>query len=357
MSKRLLLADNSLAVQKLVEFSLGKEGYEVTAVNDGLSALDLADRVEPDIILSDLNLKGVNVYSFCEKVRRKEKLRKTPILVLINYTDTYDEEKLRGAGVVDFIRKPLESGELVEKVKNIAQSPEPVSERASLENLAKRAPLSETGAPSEDSVKIEELLGWSVAEKSPFSEISDKGEPEPRESGTAEEEDVFVVEEATPAASKLEQIPEVPSLPPQEDSPASDEAILFGEPPPEAFAEEPPIELTSAAEMIPPVAAESFGVTPMEVDAGPEPPIELATADEMTPSAESVAHEGREAPPPGTTLSADQVEEVRALTQKIVEEVVARIAKEVIEKVTWEVVPSLAEIAIRKEIEKLNVPE
>ena len=355
MGKRLLLADSSLAVQKLVEFSLGKEGYEVTSVNDGLSALDLADRVEPDVILSDLNLKGVNVYSFCEKVRRKNKLKQTPILVLVNYTDTYDEEKLRGAGVVDFIRKPLESGELIEKVKTVGTEPTPVSEQTSIENLARQAPLDEENAPNEDSVKIEELLGWSVSEKSPFTEITDKAEPGPGAS-TSESDDIFIVEEEAEASrpagvdSRTGRTSESPSP-----TAGPSDTIEFKEQRTPASGE-PPMELASAAEMIPPVTAQAFGVPPVEIDDGPEPPIELVSAAEMTPSAESFSSEEPTAAE-GASLSPEQMKQVKAITEKIVEEIVARLAKEVIEKVTWEVVPSLADVAIRKEIEKLKVPD
>ncbi len=354
MSKRLLLADNSLAVQKLVEFSLGKEGYEITAVNDGLSALDLVERVAPDVILSDLNLKGVNVYNFCEKIRRKEKLKNTPILILVNYTDSFDEQKLRTAGVVDFIRKPLESGELIEKVKGVGEKPVPISEQVALENLARKAPMIENDRPNEDSVKIEELLGWSVAEKSPFSELSDKAEPEAVPIPSSDE-DLFIIDEPVAAPAAVEKSAGPP--PRAAEAPAelpADDALVF-EMPGDSAQEEPPMELATAAEMLPATDAASFDVPPMDIGV-PERPVELATAADMTPPSESFSEEKSRS---GTTevLTPEQFDQVKAMTEKMVAEVVARIAKEVIEKVTWDVVPSLAEIAIRKEIEKLSMPE
>src|SRR5262249_46874486 len=117
MAKRLMVVDSSLAIQKLIEFSLGKEGFEVVSFSDGLSALDAVEKVQPLLVVADYNLPGINIQRFCEKLRKQPSFHDRPILVIINYAEPIDREKLKQGGVTDFVRKPVEATDLLEKIK------------------------------------------------------------------------------------------------------------------------------------------------------------------------------------------------------------------------------------------------
>jgi hypothetical protein len=211
-------------------------------------------------------------------------------------------------------------------------------------------------AQSEDSVKIEELLGWSVTEKSPFSEISDKGEATPTPAAPESDEIIVVkppLEEERAPSIPMEEPAITASI--QDELLPNDDALMF-EVPSEGSGVEPPIELASAAEMIPGTEASSFGVSPISVDGSGDEPVELVSPAEMTPQSPPFEAEESSAKK-SARESESSPQAIQGMSEKMIKELVERIAKEVIEKVTWEVVPSLAEIAIQKEIEKLRVSD
>ncbi|MEC4677868.1 MAG: response regulator, partial [Nitrospirota bacterium] len=94
MPLRVLLADENLAVQKLVELTLQNEGIQLTATDNSLSALDIALKKSPDIILADFNLEGLDIFSFVSKIRQNPRLSDTPIILLINAAETFDPTQL-----------------------------------------------------------------------------------------------------------------------------------------------------------------------------------------------------------------------------------------------------------------------
>lgn len=169
MPLRVLLADENLAVQKLVELTLQNEGIEVTIADNGLSALDIALKKPPDIILVDFNLEGLDISSFVSKVRETPRLSDIPVILLINAAETFDPTQLSSVGVQAFFKKPIDSKELLDEIKkltgNVIQAPEQSS--GSLKN-------SDTGVSQhfpeigDEAEKMEAALGWSpsVAEKS-----------------------------------------------------------------------------------------------------------------------------------------------------------------------------------------------
>lgn len=163
MAKKLLLVDSNLAVQKLVEHSLGRGEYEVTCLRDGLSALDILDKLDPDLILADFNVEGINIFRFCDKLRQKSSARPRPLLLLVGTAEPVDANRLRAAGVTDFVKKPLDASELIEKVKNF--SIEPATQvhhpRAAIGPTPARTETVARSADEADAARIEELLGWS----------------------------------------------------------------------------------------------------------------------------------------------------------------------------------------------------
>ena len=69
MARKLLLADDSITIQKVVELVLAEEGFEIKAVNNGEEALAAAATFKPDIVLADIEMQKMNGYQLCEKLK------------------------------------------------------------------------------------------------------------------------------------------------------------------------------------------------------------------------------------------------------------------------------------------------
>ncbi len=121
MGNKLLLADDSITIQKVVGIIFANEDYELTIVDNGNAALEKAAALRPDVMLVDAIMPGKSGYEVCEAVRRDPALKGTPILLLTGAFEPFDEDKARQCGADDFISKPFESQQLIEKVKALRE--------------------------------------------------------------------------------------------------------------------------------------------------------------------------------------------------------------------------------------------
>jgi CheY-like chemotaxis protein len=121
MRTKLLLADDSITIQKVVGIIFSSEEYELTIVDNGNAALDRARENKPDVILVDAVMPGKSGYEVCEDIRRDPVLKEIPILLLTGAFEPFDENKARESGADDFISKPFESQHLIDKVVSLAE--------------------------------------------------------------------------------------------------------------------------------------------------------------------------------------------------------------------------------------------
>ncbi|MBI5042298.1 MAG: response regulator [Nitrospirae bacterium] len=124
MPRKLLLADSSITIQKVVELSLSDEGFQVTSARDGDAALKLAAEIKPDIVLADIFLPSIDGYDLCKRMKADPNLKDIPVILLVGKSEFFDMNKANLSGAADFINKPFESSELIEKVKSYAESNE-----------------------------------------------------------------------------------------------------------------------------------------------------------------------------------------------------------------------------------------
>jgi len=120
MGTKLLLADDSITIQKVVGIIFASEDYELAIVDNGDAALVKARETTPDVLLVDAVMPGKTGYEVCEEVRRDPLLTGVPILLLTGAFEPFDEEKARQSGADDFISKPFESQHLIDKVTTLA---------------------------------------------------------------------------------------------------------------------------------------------------------------------------------------------------------------------------------------------
>ncbi len=136
MPKRILLADDSITIQKVVELTFSDGDYEVTAVNNGARAVQKLGEMRPDIILSDIIMPEKNGYEVCEYVKSHPEYRNIPVVLLTGTFEPFDPDRAEKAGCDAVVTKPFESQSLIHKVEELiaqAQSSSAASSGATTE--------------------------------------------------------------------------------------------------------------------------------------------------------------------------------------------------------------------------------
>jgi DNA-binding response OmpR family regulator len=117
-SKTILVVDDEVELAETICFQLEIEGYRVLVSHDGEDALNQARREMPDLILLDVMLPKLDGYKVCRLLKSEEKYKYIPILMLSAKVQQKDKAMGREAGVDEYISKPFDIDELVQKVKS-----------------------------------------------------------------------------------------------------------------------------------------------------------------------------------------------------------------------------------------------
>ena len=126
--QKILIVDDDENIAELLSLYLTKECYDTRIVNDGESALSEFDIFEPNLIVLDLMLPGIDGYQVCREIRAKSS---TPIIMLSAKGEIFDKVLGLELGADDYMEKPFDSKELVARVKAVLRryvAPKPVSE-------------------------------------------------------------------------------------------------------------------------------------------------------------------------------------------------------------------------------------
>jgi CheY-like chemotaxis protein len=116
-TRKLLLADDSITIQKVVNLTFADEGIEVIAVGSGDAAMEKMAEISPDLVMADINMPGLTGYQVCERIKQDENYREIPVILLVGSFEPFDEEEARRVGADDFLTKPFQSiRQLVNKV-------------------------------------------------------------------------------------------------------------------------------------------------------------------------------------------------------------------------------------------------
>src|SRR6476619_2175379 len=124
--RKLLLADDSAAVQKVVELTFADEGMEVVSVGDGQSALDQLEYLTPDVVLADAIMPGLTGYQLCRSMKDDQRFAQIPVMLLVSSFAPFDEAEAQRAGADDVITKPFQSiRQLVNRVDLLLSDKQP----------------------------------------------------------------------------------------------------------------------------------------------------------------------------------------------------------------------------------------
>ncbi len=114
--QKILIVDDDENIAELISLYLTKECFETCIVYDGESALTQVNEFEPNLILLDLMLPGIDGYQVCREIRKD---RNIPIIMLSAKGETFDKVLGLELGADDYMIKPFDSKELVARVKAV----------------------------------------------------------------------------------------------------------------------------------------------------------------------------------------------------------------------------------------------
>ncbi|MDT0546395.1 MULTISPECIES: response regulator transcription factor [Streptomyces] len=126
-----LLAEDDRAIRQALERALALEGYQVTAVPDGIEALAAVHRERPDVIVLDVMMPGLDGFQVCRVLRAEGD--RTPILMLTARVETADRIEGLDAGADDYVAKPFDVDEVFARLRALLRRAAPVAQAAAEE--------------------------------------------------------------------------------------------------------------------------------------------------------------------------------------------------------------------------------
>jgi CheY-like chemotaxis protein len=127
MPKTLLLADDSVTIQRVIELTFAHEDIRVVAVSDGRRAVQWLEGEWPDVVLADVDVPEVDGYQIAKHVKSSSRLKDVPVLLLAGAFEPVDEDRVRAVGCDGVLVKPFEPQQLVTRVQALlSRQPEAV---------------------------------------------------------------------------------------------------------------------------------------------------------------------------------------------------------------------------------------
>lgn len=356
MPKKLLLADDSITIQKVVGITLANEDLEITSVDNGEDAVTRARQIRPDLVLADASMPRRDGYQVAEALKGDPSTASIPVLILAGQLEGHpDQARLTACRADGFIPKPFQSQELIDRVRKIlglagpvavsvpsaarpagpgapVATPRPAPPAAPAPRTTPMAPMSQTvrsaqpplggGAPA-----------MATARPAPIPAPAPKA-PAPTPKST---ETDFSDLAAAPAASGDQDLWGDAPVGGQQQISAESDLWGGGNGAGAATSAPGPEIVTNAAELANLERFDAPDSAPSGLDLDTPAP---RTATGAPVDAAMLAEAVRALPP----------EKLEA----IVREAAREILKPIIEKIAWEVVPDLAEDIIKDELKRLT---
>lgn len=301
MAYKLLLADDSVTIQRVIELTFADEDIQVVAVGDGEQAIAHLEADPPDIVLADVGMPGRDGYEVAAHLKRSPRLAHIPVVLLTGAFEPVDQARFEAIGCDGVLAKPFEPQLVIGRVKEL---------------LARaRAPVAAAPAHSADLQRYFDRIDEALA--------------------------------AAPGGPALEHARETPRLMPLPTLP-----VVAAPPPPEVTQTQP-----AAAEPMPPAAVAA------QLPAAPKEPARPATP-RLAPLADAfaallAAEQGSPLPsgiPVWPAIPAPRAAPV--VTDELIEQVsrrvLDRLSDRVVRETVAEIVTGIAERLVREEIERLK---
>ncbi len=154
---RILLADDSITIQKVVNLTFADEGIEVVAVSNGDMAEKRLSEISPDLVLADIFMPGKNGYELCESIKQNPQFQNIPVVLLVGAFEPFDQSEAKRVRADAHLTKPFESRTLVETVRKLISTSSRVSAPLPTPPVAKQAsgPLETQPLPAPPPINID----------------------------------------------------------------------------------------------------------------------------------------------------------------------------------------------------------
>lgn len=398
MNHKVLLADDSLTIQKVIKITLANQPYDITDCSSESELFSSLKVVNPEIVFLDFNLSETkNGYDLCSKI--KEILPQTKILLLLGTFDTIDEALLKKCGASDKIVKPFDSNKFISICKELIAQASKNKSKTEEVNLPKDEDLefpeiidtksesdldhwemntsSETEASHEQSIQIaedkvefnpleQEISDWGMSVPGVINKLDNSDIPElPPIISTEKHE----IKSSTPAEIKFPESSDLdfPDLQASNTSPnltkSSPQLISIDE------FKDLPLELEVQGNYVEDLA----DIKSIEAQIKDEVESDLWVADEFEAIKQEVTSKIEEMKisfpdstpanisiiPPTEKLKTQadvnmNRSDVEELVKKYVKEYLDQMFKQNVEKISWEIIPDLAENLIKQELAKIS---
>lgn len=399
MGHRILLADDSLTIQKVVELTFSDTDYELMAVGSGDRAVEALEKFRPDIVLADVVMPGLTGYEVCAAVKKRPDGAAIPVILLTGTFEPFDRARAESVGCDSIVTKPFDSHALSSLVQQLiakgaeiraalAVAPPPVPPLPPLRPLAPPSPVQD---PFSDTVAFRPLTSIEPTLVEPTL-VEPPPIPEDVFGADALQEPVLPVEEVTspaPAAAfELAATAEpaaVPAAPLAAPSAADEDThpLLVIAPPPPAD-EEPSdaqeledvqprdierdleaFEQSGKGRSRPEVwdQAEALGVVSRVETSGEHTAVErIVPASREDGDLEALAAQAsvtdlshlipatREPRPAPATASGLTDAEVERIARRVIE----MIGEKILRDIAWDVVPEMADRAVRERLAEIE---
>jgi CheY-like chemotaxis protein len=411
MAKKILLADDSLTIQKVVELTFSDSEYELVCVSNGQKALDRVGQERPALILADVVMPEKNGYEVCEAIKGNPATSRIPVVLLSGTFEPFDRDRAERIGADAIVSKPFDSQQLLAQVEALLDRVPPAAAEPIIapETTARIQTVPE--APREDAPFDE---GFSTEDftasvrvparhegTDPFEEeygrvdvdsaieAFEKAQPPSTFGARGSEPDSSRVAPSRgaedsarePLAQWLREEPDRPAgsaaaAPEDLAATVSLQGLEFSMAPTEAPEETVAMKLPgvepSASPQTPEEISEEqaralFDVAPPPALFVPEPAAP-ASAEESAARAGSTAEVPREIEELAQTSSIPELTQMLSsvarpgggndLTDEQIERLAARVVEKlsdrIVREIAWEVIPDMAEIVIKQRIKELE---
>jgi len=119
MSKLILTVDDSASMRMLLKTSLSAQGFTIEGADDGVHGLERIQLVNPDLLITDINMPRMDGFELIEEVRKLLQFRGLPILVLSTEFTDDKKARARAAGATGWITKPFDSTKLGAAIRRV----------------------------------------------------------------------------------------------------------------------------------------------------------------------------------------------------------------------------------------------
>ena len=114
--RKIMIVDDEQDFREMVELMIQKEGFETEMAEDGIDFLNKIDRFQPDLVTLDVMMPGLSAFEILDKLKEKENKPKIILLTSIRYTNKEIERLFHTWNVVDYIVKPFDYYDLLERI-------------------------------------------------------------------------------------------------------------------------------------------------------------------------------------------------------------------------------------------------